>query len=131
MKEYRKAHQFVVFSCNTPVQYAFADFLKDKENYSHIHTLYQEKRDFFVDALKGSRFKPITSFGTYFQLLDYSLISDEKEMQYATRLTKEHGVASIPVSAFYRKESNNNVLRFCFAKNMETLEKAAEKLCQI
>ena len=131
MKEFRKAHQFVVFACNTPVQYAIAEFLKNKENYIHINEFYQEKRDYFVNLLKGSKFTPITSHGTYFQLLDYSKISDEKEMDFATRLTKEHGVASIPISVFYNKEVNNHVLRFCFAKSNETLEKAAEKLCKI
>jgi len=131
MKEFRKAHQFVVFACNTPIQYAIADFLTDKENYIHISSFYQEKRDYFLKLLQGSKFTPITSHGTYFQLLNYSKISDEKEMLFATRLTKEYGVASIPVSAFYNKEVNNNVLRFCFAKSNETLEKAAEKLCKI
>ncbi|MDD3876857.1 MAG: methionine aminotransferase [Bacteroidales bacterium] len=131
MKEFRKAHQFVVFACNTPIQYAIADFLKDKDNYQHIHSMYQEKRDYFTSLIKGSRFIPIHSCGTYFQLLDYSKISDEKEMDFASRLTKEYGIASIPVSVFYNKEVNNRVLRFCFAKTNETLEKAAEKLCKI
>lgn len=131
MKEFRKAHQFVVFTCNTPVQHAIAEFLKDKENYSHIGAFYQEKRDYFLKLLKGSGFTPVTSHGTYFQLLNYSKISDAKEMDFATKLTKEHGVAAIPVSVFYNKEVNNRVLRFCFAKSNETLEKAAEKLCKI
>ena len=131
MKEFRKAHQFVVFACNTPVQYAIAEFLQDKENYIHISSFYQEKRDYFIKLLKGSKFTPVTSHGTYFQLLNYSKISTEKEMDFAIRLTKEHGVASIPISVFYNKEVNNNVLRFCFAKSNETLEKAAEKLCKI
>jgi len=131
MKEFRKAHQFVVFACNTPVQYAIAEFLQNKENYIHISAFYQEKRDYFIKLLKGSKFTPVTSHGTYFQLLNYSKISNEKEMEFATRLTKEHGIASIPISVFYNKEVNNSVLRFCFAKSNETLEKAAEKLCKI
>lgn len=131
MAEYRKAHQFVVFACNTPIQYALAEFLSDKENYIHISSFYQEKRDYFVNLIKNSKFTPIPSCGTYFQLLSYKNISDEKETAFAARLTKEHGVASIPVSVFYNKEVNNQVLRFCFAKNNETLEKAAEQLCKI
>ncbi len=130
-KEFRKAHQFVVFTCNTPVQHAIAEFLKDKENYIYIGAFYQEKRDYFLKLLKGSGFTPVPAHGTYFQLLNYSKISDAKEMEFATKLTKEHGVAAIPVSVFYNKEVNNKVLRFCFAKSNETLEKAAEKLCKI
>jgi len=131
MKEFRKAHQFVVFTCNTPIQYALADFLKEKENYVHIAEMYQQKRNYFLELIKPSRFKPVPSYGTYFQLLNYSNISDEKEMAFASKLTQEHGVASIPISVFYNKEVNNNVLRFCFAKTDETLQKAAEKLCKI
>jgi len=131
MKEFRKVHQFVVFTCNTPVQHAIADFLKDKKNYTGLGSFYQQKRDHFINALKGSRFKIIPSYGTYFQLLDYSSITDEKEMDFAVRLTKEFGIASIPVSVFYHNMSENTVLRFCFAKKEETLDKAAEILCKI
>ncbi|MBN1650234.1 MAG: methionine aminotransferase [Bacteroidales bacterium] len=131
MKEFRKAHQFNVFAVNTPIQYALADYMTDPENYLHLGEFYQQKRDFFVERLSTSRFKIIPSYGTYFQLLDYSAISEEKEMDFATRLIKEFGLASIPVSAFYQKKDDNKILRFCFAKGEETLEKAAEILCKI
>ena len=131
MNEFRKAHQFIVFACNTPVQYAIAEFLTDKENYTYLNDFYQKKRDYFVKLISGSRFKIIPSYGTYFQLLDYSDMSDEKEPEFAMRLTRDFKIASIPVSVFYHKPVNNNVLRFCFAKKEETLEKAAEILCKI
>ncbi|MBS4013841.1 MAG: methionine aminotransferase [Bacteroidetes bacterium] len=131
MKEFRKVHQFTVFASNTPVQYAIAEFLKDKENYKNLGNFYQEKRDFFLENIKNSRFKPITSSGTYFQLLDYSAISEEDEMIFAEKLCKEFGVASVPVSSFYSTSVNNKTLRFCFAKSEETLKKAAEVLCKI
>ncbi|NLF42593.1 MAG: methionine aminotransferase [Bacteroidales bacterium] len=132
MNEFRKTHQFVVFCSNSPVQYALAEYLKNPSNYLGLGSFYQQKRDYFVDLIKKSRFKIIPSSGTYFQLLDYSAISDEPEMEFACRLIKEHGVASVPVSAFYNnKPVNNQVLRFCFAKKDETLEKAASILCKI
>lgn len=131
MNEFRKAHQFVVFTCNTPIQYAIAEFLADKENYTHLSNFYQKKRDYFAELVSGSRFKMIPSHGTYFQLLDYSDISDEKEPDFAIRLTRDYKIASIPVSVFYHRPINNNVLRFCFAKKEETLQKAAEILCKI
>ncbi len=131
MNEFRKAHQFIVFACNTPVQYAIAEFLADKKNYSYLNDFFQKKRDYFVELISGSRFKIIPSYGTYFQLLDYSDLSDEKEPEFAMRLTRDFKIASIPVSVFYHKPVNNNVLRFCFAKKEETLIKAAEILCKI
>jgi methionine aminotransferase len=130
-KEFRKVHQFVVFAVNTPIQYAVADFLKEKDHYVNLPDFYQKKRDYFNNALKGSRFKIIPSSGTYFQLLDYSRISDEKEEDFAIRLTKEYKVASIPVSVFYHKKIENKILRFCFAKGEDTMNKAAEILCKI
>jgi methionine transaminase len=131
MKEFRKVHQFTVFASNTPVQHAIAEYLSDKNNYLDLGRFYQEKRDFFLKNIKGSKFKPITSSGTYFQLLDYSAVSEEDEMVYAEKLCKEHGLASVPVSSFYTAAVNNKTLRFCFAKSEETLEKAAEILCKI
>jgi len=131
MAEFRKAHQFIVFAGNTPIQYALGDFLKEKENYIHLPEFYQQKRDYFADLIKGSRFNIVPCSGTYFQLLDYSRISDENELDFAIRLTKEHAIASVPVSPFYHEKQDNHVLRFCFAKNDETLEKAAEILCKI
>jgi len=129
--EFRKSHQFVVFAVNTPIQYAVADFLKDKDNYIHLPDFYQQKRNYFNNALKSSRFKITPSSGTYFQLLDYSRISDEKEEDFAIRLTKEFKIASVPVSVFYHKKVENKILRFCFAKGEDTMNKAAEILCKI
>jgi len=131
MREFRKSHQFVVFASNTPVQYALAEFLQDPENYLHLPEFYQEKRDVFTDLIKTSRFKVIPCHGTYFQCVDYSDISDEPEFQFAERLVRENKIAAIPLSPFYQRNTNNNLLRFCFAKKNETLEKAAEVLCKI
>jgi methionine aminotransferase len=128
MAEFRKIHQFVVFACNTPIQHAIAEFLLDKENYEGLPGFYQQKRDLFVSLISGSKFRIVPSRGTYFQLLDYSGITDEPETEFAIRLTKEHKLASIPVSVFYQQKTDNKVLRFCFAKKEETLEKAAEIL---
>lgn len=131
MAEFRKIHQFLVFCVNTPIQYAFAEFLEREDEYLQLGEFYKLKRDKFNNLLKGSSFIIRPSNGTYFQLLDYSKISDEKEMDIAVRLTKEIGVASIPVSVFYHKNIENKVLRFCFAKTDETLERAAEKLMKL
>ncbi len=125
MLEFRKIHQFNVFCVNTPIQYALADFLKDEENYINIPNFYQEKRDFFIDAVTNSNFKVIPTSGTYFQLLDYSEISDKPEFDFAEWMTKKKGLASIPVSSFYHDKRNQSVLRFCFAKGKDTLSKAA------
>ena len=129
--EFRKTHQFIVFAVNTPIQWAITDFLKDRGSYVNLPDFYQQKRDYFNNAIKGSRFKIAPSSGTYFQLLDYSRISDEKEEEFAIRLTKEFKIASIPVSVFYHKKIENKVLRFCFAKGEDTMDKAAEILCRI
>lgn len=131
MREFRKTHQFNVFSVNTPVQHALADFLEEKDHYLGLSSFYQQKRDRFNELLKGSRFRVRPSEGTYFQLLDYSAITDEKDTDYAIRLTKEAGVASIPLSVFYHKSTPVTQLRFCFAKEDGTLEKAAEILCRL
>ncbi|MCB2221317.1 MAG: aminotransferase class I/II-fold pyridoxal phosphate-dependent enzyme [Bacteroidetes bacterium] len=131
MSEFRKIHQFVVFACNTPIQYAIAEFITDSTNYEDLGKFYQRKRDYFLKLIAGSKFKVIPSHGTYFQLLDYSEISDEPEVDFAIRLTREFKLASIPVSVFYHKKTDNKVLRFCFAKKEKTLERAAEILCRI
>lgn len=131
MKEFRKVHQFMVFSVNTPLQYALAEFMRDADNYTGLEQFYQEKRDYFRKLIGESKFKILPCSGSYFQLLDYSALSQEKDTEYAIRLTKEHGVASIPVSVFYNVPRDNKLLRFCFAKNNETLEKAAERLLKI
>lgn len=124
MAEFRKVHQFLVFSCNTPIQHALAEFLQKKENYLQLGKFYQDKRDYFAKAIRNSKFSFTPAPGTYFQLLSYKKISKEKDTDYAVRLTKEFGLASIPVSVFYHEKTDNNVLRFCFAKKEETLDKA-------
>lgn len=129
--ELRKVHQFMAFSTNTPIQYAMAEFMDDTSAYKELSGFYQEKRDYFRKLLKGSNFKLMPCQGSYFQLLNYSKITQEKDTEFATRLTKENKIASIPVSVFYQKHTDNNLLRFCFAKQNETLEKAAEKLVKI
>jgi len=131
MKEFRKAHQFIVYTCNTPIQYAIAEYLANEDNYNNLGAFYQKKRDYFCELIKNSRFTILPASGSYFQLLKYDNITDEKDMDYAIRLTKDFKIASVPVSAFYHKPIHNNILRFCFAKEKETLEKAAEKLCKI
>jgi methionine transaminase len=131
MKEFRKVHQFVTFCVNTPMQTAIAHYIKDKENYITLGKFFQQKRDYFLELIKGSRFKVTPARGTYFQVLDYSNISHEPEMDFAVRLTREFGVASVPNSSFYQQPENNQTLRFCFSKSNETLEKAAEILCRI
>ena len=130
-KEFQKVHQFLTFASNTPIQYAYAEFMQNKDIYLNLPAFYQQKRDKFLTLIKGSRFKAITCHGTYFQMLDYSVISDESDIEFSKRLTIEHGVASIPPSVFYHRQDDHNVLRFCFAKKDETLEMAAEKLCEI
>jgi len=131
MKEFRKVHQFLVFSVNTPMQYALADYLAESDDYVELSHFYQEKRDLFVKALAASRFQILPSKGTYFQLLGYDKISDEADTAYAVRLTKAHKIASIPLSVFYHEKTDNKVLRFCFAKSKDTLLKAAEILSKV
>lgn len=130
-KEFQKVHQFLTFASNTPIQYAYAEFMKKKDKYLQLPSFYQAKRDMFSSLMKTSRFKVMPCEGTYFQMMDYSRISDEPDIEFAKRLTLDHGVASIPPSVFYHKKDDNRVLRFCFAKKDETLKKAAEILCKI
>jgi methionine aminotransferase len=130
-KEFQRVHQFLTFASNTPIQYAYAQFMKNKDIYLNLSEFYQKKRDKFLSLIKHSRFKALPCRGTYFQMLDYSAISNEPDVEFSKRLTTEHGVASIPPSVFYHHQVDHNVLRFCFAKKDETLEKAAEKLCKI
>ena len=131
MDEFRKVHQFLMFSVNTPMQYALADHLSNADSYNQLGNFFQRKRDLFLNALDGSRFKPLHTEGSYFQLLDYSEISDEPDTVFAERLTKEFGIAAIPVSVFYGRGSQDKILRFCFAKKEETLQKAGELLCKV
>ena len=131
MKEFRKIHQFEVFSVNSFVQYAISDFLKNDRNYLEIRDFFQVKKDFFAALMKETRFDLLTCHGSYFQSVQYSKISNEKDTDLAIRLIKEFGVAGIPVSAFYSKGTDDHVLRFCFAKKKETLEKAVENLVKV
>ena len=133
MREFRKVHQFNVFSVNTPMQYAIADFLEDENTYLSLPDFYQKKRDYFLELMSESRFKPLKSEGTYFQLFDYQDISDEDDFTFSKRLTTEFGVAAIPVSVFYSDNTDyhSKIIRLCFAKTEETLEKGAERLCGI
>ncbi len=131
MKEFRKVHQFNCFTCNSPVQFALADFLKEKENYLQLGNFMQQKRDHFKNLMQLTKFKALPSYGSYFQLYSYDGISDEKEKDFAIRLTKEYRVASIPVSAFYKDGMDNKVLRFCFSKKEATLEEAANRLMKL
>jgi methionine aminotransferase len=128
MAEFRKVHQFVTFSTHTPVQYALAEFLSDWRSLADLGPFFQRKRDLFLTLMEGSRFKPLPSRGSYFQLMDYSAITDEADAEFAVRLTREHGVAAIPTSPFLSRSAAPLVLRFCFAKKDETLAKAAERL---
>jgi methionine aminotransferase len=129
--EFQRVHQFLTFASNTPIQYAYAEFMLDKEIYLKLSEFYQNKRDTFLAFIENSRFKAIPCRGTYFQMLDYSSISDESDIEFSKRLTVEHGVASIPPSVFYHDGEDHRMLRFCFAKKDQTLERAAEKLCTI
>lgn len=131
MAEFRKTHQFNVFSVNHPMQKAIANYLRSAENYLGLSEFYQSKRDFFINAIQASKFTIIPSKGTYFQLLGYEKISDEKDIDFAIRLTKENKVASIPISGFYSTNFDNKSLRFCFAKSEETLKRGAEILNSI
>jgi methionine aminotransferase len=123
-REIRKAHQFITFSVNTPVQLALAEYMQRPDNYTSLGNFYQRKRDFFLDQIKGSSFEPLESKGSYFQLLGYRSISKKSDVHMAEMLTQEHKVASIPVSVFYSDRTDNLILRFCFAKKEETLERA-------
>ena len=131
MKEFRKVHQFNCFSCHTPSQVALSEFLTDKDSYLSLGAFMQGKRDYFHRLMQSTRFTPLPSYGSYFQLYKYDRISDESDKDLAIRITKEYGVATIPVSAFYQSGKDDKVIRFCFAKKEETLEKAAERLARI
>ena len=131
MKEFRKVHQFLVFSVNTPLQYAIADYLLQSNDYLQLSSFYQEKRDYFLSMIKNSRFDILPSSGTYFQLLSYRQISDAPDTDFAIQMTIQNKLASVPLSVFYKNKEDNKVLRFCFAKGKDTLEKAAEILSSI
>ena len=125
MAEFRKVHQFNVFVANGPLQHVLAEHMKNRDAYLALGDFYQHKRDFFLDQLQGSRFRPLPSRGTFFQNLAYDAITDEKDSDLAVRLTKEKGVAAIPLSVFYHDRHCDRVLRFCFAKSEATLARGA------
>ncbi|MBZ0247316.1 MAG: aminotransferase class I/II-fold pyridoxal phosphate-dependent enzyme [Cyclobacteriaceae bacterium] len=126
--EIRKAHQFITFSVNTPIQLALAEYMKEPAHYLELSKFYQQKRDFFLDQIKGSSFEPMACHGSYFQLLSYKGVSSKSEVEMAEWLTKEHKLASIPVSVFYKDKTDNQLLRFCFAKGEDTLAEAGKIL---
>lgn len=131
MQEFRKVHQYNVFSVHHPSQIALANYLNKSDDYLDLNAFYQTKRDKFINAIKDSKFTFTPTQGTYFQSLDYSNLSDENDMDYALRLVKEHKIAAIPLAPFNTDTTQTKVLRFCFAKKDVTLEKAAEILCKI
>jgi methionine transaminase len=131
MEEFRKVHQFNCFSCHSPSQVALSTFLKNKNTYMFLSAFMQEKRDYFQRLMQQTRFTPLPSYGSYFQCYTYAKISNEADKDLSVRLTKECGVATIPVSAFYKDGTDNKVIRFCFAKKNETLEQAVDKLLKI
>ena len=130
-REIRKAYQFMAFAANTPMQYALAEFIKRENEYLELGAFYQEKRDLFRKLLKGSKFKLLNCSGSYFQSVSYEKITDMNDVEFAKKLTMENKIASIPTSVFYHNNADNKVLRLCFAKDQDTLEKAAEALMKI
>ncbi len=131
MKEIRKNHQFNIFCVTHFLQHAIADFLLEASYYQNLPSFFQQKRDLFGQLLESSRFKLLPSYGSYFQLADYSQISQENDMDFAKRMAQEYGVAVIPVSVFYSNHQQDHLIRFCFAKTDEVLTKAGKKLCKI
>ena len=131
MAEFRKVHQFNCFSADTPKQVALASFLKQKDQYQSLGNFIQRKRDYFLQLMKDTKFKMHNAYGSYFILGSYGHFSNETEKDIAIRITKDYGVATIPVSAFYQIPTDNKVLRFCFCKKDETLEKAVERLRRV
>lgn len=131
MQEFRKVHQFNCFSCDTPKQIALATYLDDSEAYLTLGASIQQKRDYFRNKMLVTPFQCIPSHGSYFECYSYANISDEPDTEFARRLTIEYSVATIPVSAFYKDAKDDKVVRFCFAKQESTLDKAIEKLVQL
>jgi methionine aminotransferase len=130
-KEFRKVHQYNTFSVHTPTQHAICEYLDHKDKYLDLHLFFQKKRDSFIKLLSKSRFELFPARGSYFQLASYKKISQEADVDFAARITKEFKVATIPVSPFYHDKRDEKIIRFCFAKKEETLERAAEILCRI
>lgn len=130
-KEFRKVHQFNCFSCFTPAQVALADYLKNKDAYLSLPRFMQQKRDYFIELMKQTKFDLLPTSGSYFICASYGRISDEGDKELAIRLTKEAGVATIPLSAFYHNQKDDKVVRFCFSKQNRTLQQAVERLMKI
>jgi methionine aminotransferase len=131
MNEFRKVHQFNCFSCHTPSQVGLSKFLSLRDSYLSLGSFMQRKRDYFAKLMESTKFTPLPSYGSYFQLFKYDRISDEGDRDFAIRITREYGVATIPVSAFYQSGKDDKVVRFCFAKKESTLEMAVERLARI
>jgi methionine aminotransferase len=131
MAEFRKVHQFNVFTVNTPMQHALAAYMADAEPYLGLPAFYQRKRDLFLDGLRQTRLRPLHTAGTYFQCVEYDQVSDLPEAAFCQWLTREVGVAAIPLSAFYEDGFDQGIARLCFAKKDETLEKALERLARL
>lgn len=131
MKEFRKVHQYNVFSVNTPMQYGIAAFLKNPSHYRNLPQFYQRKRDLFIEGLKKTQLTLVPTHGTFFQCANYSAISNQSEGDFCQWLIEEHGVAAIPISAFYHEPQESHTIRFCFAKKDETLQLALEKLSSL
>ncbi|RZK80700.1 MAG: aminotransferase class I/II-fold pyridoxal phosphate-dependent enzyme, partial [Pedobacter sp.] len=131
MKEFRKVHQFNVFSVNSAMQEGITEYLKNAMVYKGLPDFFQQKRDLFRSLLAETRFKLLPCNGSYFQCVTYGDIDDLNDKDMAVKLIKDFGVASIPVSAFYTRNTDHNVLRFCFAKKQETLEKAVQRLTKL
>ena len=131
MNEFRKIHQFIVYAVNTPIQYAYAEYLENESHYLGLNNFYEKKRDIFLKVIKDSRWKIKPASGTYFQLLDYSNITNSNDMEFAEQLTREAGIATIPLSPFYNDKRSESLLRVCFAKKDDVLINAAEILSKI
>ncbi len=131
MREFRKVHQFIVFAVNTPIQYAFAEYMDNESHYLKLNNFYEEKRNLFLKYMKESRWNIKPAAGTYFQLLDYSRITNLNDLDFAEKLTKEAGIATIPLSPFYSDKRSENLLRVCFAKKDDVIKEAANVLSKI
>lgn len=131
MQEFKKVHQYNAFSCNAPMQVAIHHYLQHPDSYQQLSGIQQQKRDYFTDLIKNSKFTLLPSKGSFFICADYSSISTEPDTSFAIRLTEEYKIATIPLSVFYENKTDNKIIRFCFAKKETTLEQAAEKIITI
>ncbi len=131
MNEFRKIHQFNAFTCNTPMQYAIAEYLQNKEAYLELGAFMQDKRDFFQTLMSKTKFTPLPTHRSYFQNYSYEIITNLSDKEFAIKLTVENKVTTIPVSAFYKDQTDHKVLRFCFAKSQKTIEEAVSRLINL